>query len=69
MVERMVAIETGSDGLPVLFTLMHPLDDFCPVTFRRPTASELATAVFVPKPPHLSCLYSGPGYDSNRVLH
>ncbi len=37
LVEREVS---SHDGLPVLFSLMHPLDDFCPVTFRRPTAGE-----------------------------
>ena len=40
LLERKVASEGGSDGLPTLFTLLHPMDDFCPATFRRPTASE-----------------------------
>lgn len=30
----------GHDGLPTLFSLMHPMDDLCPVVFHRPTASE-----------------------------
>lgn len=40
LLERKVSSEGGSDGLPTLFTLLHPMDDFCPATFRRPTASE-----------------------------
>ena len=42
LLEREVQSECGGggDGLPVLFTLLHPLDDLCPVTFRRPAASE-----------------------------
>lgn len=40
LLERKVSPDGGSDGLPTLFTLLHPMDDFCPATFRRPTASE-----------------------------
>lgn len=39
MVERKAASDAGHDGLPTLFTLLHPLDDLCPITFRRPAAS------------------------------
>ena len=28
------------DGLPMLFSLLHPLDELCPVTCRAPTPSE-----------------------------
>ena len=35
--------EGGSDGLPILFTLLHPMDDFCPTTFRRSVTSKTAT--------------------------
>ncbi|KAL5463582.1 hypothetical protein EMCRGX_G032493 [Ephydatia muelleri] len=39
MVERKAASDAGHDGLPTLFTLLHPLDDLCPTTFRRPAAT------------------------------
>ena len=38
LVERQVEGEAGrgliEDGLAVLFSLQHPLDDFSPITFR-----------------------------------
>lgn len=40
LVERQVSPEWGSDGLPILYSLLHPMDDLCPITFRRPTASQ-----------------------------
>jgi len=40
LLERQMSSEGGSDGLPILFTLLNPMDDFCPTTFRRPAASE-----------------------------
>ena len=48
LLERQVSPEGGSDGLPILFTLLHPMDDFCPTTFRRPTASETAISAREP---------------------
>ena len=40
LLERQVDQDGGYDGLPTLFTLLHPMDDFCPVTCRRPAASK-----------------------------
>lgn len=40
LVERLVGADSAYDGLPTLFSLLHPMDDLCPVTYRRPTASE-----------------------------
>lgn len=39
LVERLIETDSAYDGLPTLFSLLHPLDDFCPVTCRRETAS------------------------------
>lgn len=40
LVERLMGADSAYDGLPTLFSLLHPMDDFCPVTCHRPTASE-----------------------------
>lgn len=40
LVERLIEDDSAYDGLPTLFSLLHPLDDFCPVTCRREIASE-----------------------------
>ena len=39
LLERQISADWGYDGLPTLFTLLHPMDDFCPVTCKRPAAS------------------------------
>lgn len=79
MVERKAASDAGHDGLPTLFTLLHPLDDLCPTTFRRPAASTwrgrsffptsdlLLSYDFLPASPDLTVLgfYSDPSF---RVL-
>ena len=43
LIERQVTGEVGSDGLPTLFTLLHPMADLCPVILHRPSASEFQT--------------------------
>ena len=40
LIERQVTGEIGNDGLPTLFTLLHPMGDLCPVMLYRPSASE-----------------------------
>lgn len=47
LIEREVAEEyqNGGDGLPTLFSLLHPIEELAPVTFRRPTASENFTKI------------------------
>ncbi len=40
LVERVVQEDSGYDGLPTLFSLLQPMDEFSPVSCRRPTASE-----------------------------
>jgi hypothetical protein len=40
LVERLIEADSAYDGLPTLFSLLHPLDDFCPVTCRREVACE-----------------------------
>ena len=47
LVERLVASDNGSDGLPTIFSLLHPMDDFCPVTCRKPTPSELQAVTMI----------------------
>ena len=39
LVERQVPADSGYDGFPTLFSLLHPVDDFSPVTSRRPSTS------------------------------
>ena len=38
LVERQISADWGYDGLATLFSLLHPMDDFCPVTCKRPAA-------------------------------
>ena len=41
LAERLVEADSAYDGLPTLFSLSHPLDDFCPVTCcRKPTTNK-----------------------------
>lgn len=40
VVERQLAAGSAYDGFPTLFSLLHPLDDFCPLTCHRHAASE-----------------------------
>lgn len=42
LVERSIPSDGGCglEGLPTLFTLLHPSDDLCPVTSRRPAEGE-----------------------------
>ena len=47
LIERQVTGEVnGSDGLPTLFTLLHPMGDLCPVILRRPSASKFQNYLF-----------------------
>ena len=43
LVEREVAKEhqNGGDGLPTLFSLLHPIGELSPVTLRRPATGEV----------------------------
>ena len=32
--------ESGSVGLPIFFSLLHPMSDLCPVSIKRPSVSK-----------------------------
>lgn len=62
LIEREVAEEyqNGGDGLPTLFSLLHPIEELAPVTFRRPTASEKFTKI---------CLFANTiGHEFSSIL-
>ena len=40
-------LPSSGDGLPVLFTLTHPLEDICPVTSRQMHCKHVAIVVYV----------------------
>ncbi len=48
LVERSIPSDGGCglEGLPTLFTLLHPSDDLCPVTLRRPAEGESCMHVY-----------------------